>query len=571
MDTWFNIFPILNHEKNDDILDLSPKMINRAFLFSPIKATMDARFYNEKVKKSIICNYKKNQYFHPDSFHTTLLGIAVEAKNLDVIDKLLKKGANANGINDIGLSFYAPLTTINISKEIIKKLMLYGADINFININEKNPLINQLLFTQDEDMIEFILSKGINPNHFYNRFDLPLTIIINKIVNGKVHFSLGKRIINLLLYYNVNPYIENKNNKTTMDFCTNFLKNCKNKIKVKKMNEIISIINCNITDISEESKNILLIKKLAKAYKIKYKNLKNKSYRKLLCQKINEAKFNKKYNKKHNCLNHQILSFDEITCFSEDEIYYYIDEKNNKWGFHISEIPYILLSQKNPWNNEIIPINNLENMFDHLDYFPIFTLENILLKFNNYTYINYSNKHQISHLSTILNSYHPYINIEYLINLNILLLKEFFMLIDPYIYLITPQKTISDITNYIESGNKEKVISCIISYLYDMLQGINTRSGNPIPISLISHIIIQLYNDINTIKDIKLQFGDELFNIYFTYLLECPYDSLPNIMDNNLFLIIKNSLKNIDNSSNLNHNFKSIQFILQRYPFPDIY
>ena len=158
--------------------------------------TQGSKAYKEWLTNNIIRIHKAILY---DKKEISPLCVAVVCYNIDLISWFLKKGINKNGIIENGISYYTPLSMIylidiyfikyirkkpisslltnndheklfSIKQSIFDLLILNGADINKIGLNGQNLLsleCSKPLVYINPQWIEYILSKGINPNKFH--------------------------------------------------------------------------------------------------------------------------------------------------------------------------------------------------------------------------------------------------------------------------------------------------------------------------------------------------------------------------------------------------------------------
>ena len=136
------------------------------------------------------------------------LCISVIFHHIDLLEYILKNGANIDGIMDNCVSYYTPIASVALIDEyyignkilenkleelksknrkklldikinIFEILILEGADINLLGLNGRNLLgleLGKPLTHIMPDFIEYIISKGLNPNinNFVTNKEIPL-------------------------------------------------------------------------------------------------------------------------------------------------------------------------------------------------------------------------------------------------------------------------------------------------------------------------------------------------------------------------------------------------------------
>ena len=102
-------------------------------------------------------------------------------------------------------------------------------DVNIID-EEKCPVLNYAVKTQQEDFVKFFLSKGANPNLKDKKGNTPLILAFQ---NG------NKNIINLLLKANADMDLINNDKETPFDVCHKVLK--EDKIWLKMIGDIYNV------------------------------------------------------------------------------------------------------------------------------------------------------------------------------------------------------------------------------------------------------------------------------------------------------------------------------------------
>lgn len=319
------------------------------------------------------------------SVYQTFLGQAVQLGNIDIIELLLQSGANPNGKTESGYPLRVPISLIRMDvrtfKPILDLLLLSKANINWSGLNGigllssivSAPKFNSHIISKDDSLIlynllYYALSKGANPNI---RGTNPLDRVLNDLrFKSKL---IRKRIIHLLLYFGANPYLQLYNDSIYVSQSDKFVYEPLSKLIFSKDKGCYSSI---------------LLKKIAKAMKIPTENinLDRKSDRDKLCKCVKYIKEHadeidydnivKMRKKKLNrtCNNEYTIMGDVFDEFSEEEVIT-LKERNLVWCFHVSEIPNLLESQINPYSHNPLPIEFLEDILEHSEYFELITLQ----------------------------------------------------------------------------------------------------------------------------------------------------------------------------------------------------
>ncbi len=154
----------------------------------------------------------------PNACSIALLEIVKITDNLEIIEKLIKKGANVNiniNINNYYLrktalegafDFYTKTHLDNPNPLVIEKLLKSGANINYINSDGKKFFENKYFIDNDIELVKILFRYGVNSNEI-------------KIFNDDKIFDLKLNWNSYMLLYCIN-YIEN-NNKTNYLFADN--------------------------------------------------------------------------------------------------------------------------------------------------------------------------------------------------------------------------------------------------------------------------------------------------------------------------------------------------------------
>lgn len=85
------------------------------------------------------------------------------AKNLKIVEALLKAGAEINLSNDDGTTPLMYASTSNSNRQIIKLMIKYGAAVNQINDKGENALIYAIKYSSDpEETVNLLIDNGID-------------------------------------------------------------------------------------------------------------------------------------------------------------------------------------------------------------------------------------------------------------------------------------------------------------------------------------------------------------------------------------------------------------------------
>lgn len=124
---------------------------------------------------------------------------ALEIKDFDKVDKLIRRGANINvrfgEIKDSCMHFFDDL-------EILSKLLEFGASVSASNRYHESPLIYACKLGRHRDVINFLLRNGayVNKQISCGRTKMiPLTLALQKMNN-----EIDLDIVEDLLYYGAN-------------------------------------------------------------------------------------------------------------------------------------------------------------------------------------------------------------------------------------------------------------------------------------------------------------------------------------------------------------------------------
>ena len=296
-----------------------------------------------------------------------LLNIAIENNDIETTGILLEKGANPDGKTDEGYYKHIPFTLIKRTNKDYPKfadlLLAYGADINLAGPDGDNALSKLVLYSSypsktTKDNILYLLKRGANPN--YPRGKLPLNI-----VTGHINRSKNKEVADMLFFFGANP------NGMYIDPFYNYL--------TKPLEEVV-----------DKCENSILLEKIARAMQIPVKSVKKKADRDKLCNciklirdnrkninfdKIAEVREELRKRRGVTCQNeYNLLWTDNIHSYADQDLYFFNDV-GKTFCFHVSEIPSILESRKNPYNNNPIEQEKLNDMLAHLSTYPYSTIE----------------------------------------------------------------------------------------------------------------------------------------------------------------------------------------------------
>lgn len=300
--------------------------------------------------------------YHKD--YSTDLCLAVKNSRIDLIQSLLKKNANVNSITDEGLSDETPLTSINFKDEkwmfILKILLRNGADINQCDLSG-NTILTKLLLSkikltelnQTEYKIRYILERGSNPNGtiMQNTFiNLIQSHMYMLITHGFEHLKkinhFFKTVVKLLLQYGGNP------KKKILSFQRNYISAYDLIIDYNTWKILFNLLFTTDNDF-----NFYV-----------YSNDLFEPYFHEIEIPLNTQK--KKNEKHYICVNEEILC-GELTISFENEDLIFLKDSNRMYCFHVSEIPYLLKSRKNPYNTKPLSTSFINDLLHKYKYKPI--------------------------------------------------------------------------------------------------------------------------------------------------------------------------------------------------------
>lgn len=457
---------------------------------------------------NICINHRYTRYLIY-SDHMTYLSLAIMNDRVDIVEYLLGKGANILGITNEGICMDSPITfasfidDINIFKNMIDLLLINGADINGVGISNVTLLGYLAQEYVDYERIEYVLKKGADPNGTFVSRPL-VSIVQNKYFDADMIEP-----VKILLKYGA-----------VLD----------EKYVVDDMVKIIYeeyklLFEKNIKDIQIPD----FIEKVVRAYNIPIKNIKNiygmkedlinyigemdkplqKSTHKTFQMYVEE-----KRSKSRKSNNDTTLIGDSIHIFGDNNLMRIVDEKF-EWYFHMSEIPHIIKSGKNPYTLQEISKKSIEKMVKLLDYFPYYSqYEDVFLP------VSYSLENYTSHLSNIIKTLNPYINIYDIEKVRLQFYKELPYLLQNYfqvniVYLLQG--------NSRDKNYKKIVLERLSIMLLDKLQKYQ------ITLSLIIQVFDQIIKDNDMMSHILniLQINENNKNVMY-----------------NIFRLSGNNLKN---------------------------
>ena len=295
----------------------------------------------------------------------TFLSIATTSGFLEAVEVLLEFGADSNGKTLDGIGLSTPISRINPNqnfKGILNCLLLHGADINATGTDERTLLFNVLTgrVRCKYNKVFYTLSRGANPN--MTRDNLPLRAAF------KIRGNLGEKIINLLLYFGANPR--------------------KKTIKGIPVGDVAPpskrFVNESLESTLKKHENTFLFMRIVKAFKIPMegKDFSKEEVRREMRDSIyyirdhqneidfEDIKYRRAKMRKGNYSNEYTSAFvDTVNEFTDTEIIVYKEiykdlssSEYRSWCFHVSEIPFLLKTGKNPWTQKPFMEEFLEKM-----------------------------------------------------------------------------------------------------------------------------------------------------------------------------------------------------------------
>lgn len=134
---------------------------------------------------------------------TTILIEAIDTSNIDIVKSVIDHGADPNHrlyyTNMFAKKYPLIIAIKNDELDIFKLLVDKGADINFIDNNGSSLLYNAIKY-KSNDIIPFLLEKGVDPNiytgYFPGEYETPLMTATN---------TLNIDIVESLLNFGADP------------------------------------------------------------------------------------------------------------------------------------------------------------------------------------------------------------------------------------------------------------------------------------------------------------------------------------------------------------------------------
>ncbi len=151
---------------------------------------------------------------------TPLSEMAYNSKDADLLELLLKKGADPNISAKTG-SYPLNNAVFNKNLKGIIILIKYGANTNIKGYLEQSSLnfifLNYIhkYSSKDLEILKVLLQAEANPNN-KDLFGTPSHEAVKEIKKDPSNVIL-KEMLNILLYHGADPYIKDSNNKTSID------------------------------------------------------------------------------------------------------------------------------------------------------------------------------------------------------------------------------------------------------------------------------------------------------------------------------------------------------------------
>ena len=362
-----------------------------------------------------------NRYDKGSNLLSYALKYKMTKKRLDIVKLLLKYGINTNGLTKgEGNTMLTPICNIqslDYFYEILDTLLKYGFDINYYGtlfittVCYFSTVAIDNNFSQDYyKALQYLLSKGANPNI---KSSTILNVFIQTLIAQKKYKENALKFIDLFLYYDANPYLINGRGESLLDLI-NAVSDMPPDFK-QKLNSKLFI---SYEDMLRDCNEPLIIKKMANAFKIPYNHsdFQNPEKLKEICECIKTIKANfsiiefdniLELRKEMNnlvCDNEENLSYtDSINEYPVDQIYILKTGKFNHC-FHKNELFELLKLKKNPYTNEILLENQIEDILKNLQYIPntYNSLEESIEIFNKKNFVDFTLNNLIEVLSTQL-------------------------------------------------------------------------------------------------------------------------------------------------------------------------
>lgn len=463
--------------------------------------------------------------------YNTFLATAVENGFYEAVEALLLKGVNPDGITPDGYCRFSPISLASEIRDeqqmerIIDLLLEYGANINGVNISQHSLLYNIITSIdfstgQKISRVKYVLERGANPN------GTKMFPVFNYVYDMSVEDPEDQdilRIIYLLLYFGVNPGFKNTDGISVQDL-----------INIHEHNKFI--LN-PYNEILEKCDNNILLQRIAKAFKIKLdnKDLSNSQIRKSLCDCISYIRdnFDKidfediKARRKliqPSCSNDYTIAQNEISEFTSEELIMYQANKLT-WCFHVSEIPLLLKTRKNPYTNEQLEKNFIKELLK-IDVFPEITFENAPSETYELDLKDYEskNRYMLNTLGDMIKSYSSYIDATNIQNYPIPFVSYTLYLLEPYVQVPYILYQTDNTLNLVQ--RTQKMQNNLVEYLTNLLVDIQ------LSIPLVGRILSQVNNDFTMVNDIKNIGGDMIpDNIYLLSYGQLNRIFPPDIME----------------------------------------
>lgn len=508
----------------------------------------------EKIKDYIIKDHPKKikQFFKSEKpeFIKTLLNSLENGKtllnvllsqsklNFDLVKLFLEYGANPNGITLSGNTLTVPLGEAiknpniwNIEvMDLVELLYQYGLDINYYGNDTYTALLTSIdrCFRVSKtsgkmniNLIEYLLKKGSDPNI---KNSLAIRYVIN-MMNTYNEYDVKKisPLIDLLNYYGADPYLTGYDGLTTISLINS------KKFPDTTQSSLMDKIFLNLDNVLNECKDVLQIKKIARAFKIKFDE--NKITEVCQCIKYIRENFQKidfdevielrKVMNGFDCINDStFLTFTDLNEYNKDDIVKIPVGKNN-YCFHKNEMLNLIQTKKNPYTGQELfksPKEFLE-FFKNVENIPNadLTLEEAVQIFNQKMLVEYSLDDFLDFVAHICKPVNIYIDYKNLKNLNLEMIKYF-----------------GKILNDIQKGNLNFKIS-------------------PVSINSIEYNHLKLYQLLNEVVSIIKRGNETLTPFNLTYSIEkiLTYksftDRIVNIIINyNIDLYDENNIQTIN-------------------------
>ena len=486
----------------------------------------------------------------------TLLNIHI--RNKKDIQELINIGANVNGISNCGITKSIPSTNIfnnnfdfEYNKNIINTLILNKLDVNSFDFCGNTLLTSYCdnLKTINNTTISelvWLLSKGCEVNGTV--FKNPLYILSSK--NNFTEY-MNDIILLFKLYEltNVEFYDINGNVLKPINLYNHFNKKFNN-----------SIIQTNTTDyiIQNEINNLQIIEIIKLIYKIN--NLQNIKTLKNLINNPQDLNFIKEFNDKlynkvyfNNNKNNETLNYNELNEFNIKELII-CNENNIQTIFHLSEIPILFKLQINPYTTLPLSVEFKNNILNKCFIFEKTLSELYFTNESSKNSVGYKiddkNLNLFNFLKTLVNSFNIYINVDNLKELSYNQLYETLLVLhmgnknEMY-------KNINNIDLFNSKNNENKMFNIVVKYLIKEIQ--NNK------LNLVSNVIDQVLNDVNTINEFLKIFPQKHYNsikgfIATNYNYNDSYDNFLNYISKICILLDSSLINNMNKLEIINNN-----------------